>query len=1516
MFKRLRTIVLTVLMVLGLLPVSAVSVHAEEITSVSATTDISSILANGKELQTLTFTKSGSDDIVIESAESGYWLKYRDGEWKEVASGTFTPGSWKYNVPLTVNDLSDDRIAESMTLTVDGTAWEAETGVETDTVEIGGADHQYWYMWFLSPEFTVADTGELTFNAELDWDYIQSTAGQPIIPFNVSSGAAGGTTPYTFSKTSGPDWITVASDGTVSGTPTAADTNPDLVIRVTDNDGNYKEITLIVDYTAEGSSTDKVSYVTGTTSVGTGDLSDIIVFGKTIPTVSITCDPAEGNPTIGDIQWMQYNGLNWNPVGSDPWFYSHSYALQATVRINAPDSETYTFPDDFLLIINDVLWDTVEIVNDPSGCYAIMRSPAIEVLDPRTEVEEIHAQSPVFDNIEDAAHWDPQTGDPVFAAQLSIVDPEAVTISGGSSGWERLTKSKGWSNTTVGTVFEPGRYKYSVQLRIENENAKDYVLARFPKFINNGREWNQEESYGANPEYSYTFFYSHEFVFPIRRVQINGVTPPSEGAIPTTLGITDDVKETIIDSASTLWAVKNDAGEWVLHDGSAFEAGKEYAIQVRLMPDEEYYAEFADPTNVFVNGKPAVVSPDSEGCITVIMPMDFVSVSSDLYVVTANSLNVRAGASADSKRIGGLKYGDVVQAKAVSGKWILIDYEGQDGWINSDYLALTYTKETAISPENVTITAGALNVREAPSTEATRIGGVKADDVVLVTGVTKDSENNEWLVIDYKGQLGFIMAKYTTGVSAEISEDYSDLKIIEMPDDFLDKLSIDFTKISEGNSLRVGEADYMKNSDGTITIGFFPDDAVNLRNLDKDHVTLPEGSAYEVTDVTFNANGSISLKLGPAGGVKYPVWFNGEQITSLNCDDVYHDGGTVKYDPATKTLTLDNPVLKKDIPTSAKALIVIDGIEVTITGKAVFDSHFQNNHGINLDNNGKVIFDGADIVFDDPSMVIAGNDGSSKVTVRNSTVKALGTNYCGVYADYVAVESGTLTAKGTEYGILALKGFEIDGGTVDTTGIHVYGGDLTVNGGTVTGGPLDAGHEYDEVKGNIIINGGTVRADASKNVWGYDFGIRAYGKIEIGPGITAVIAEAKYAILGFNGITIDSGDEIIEPVPSFMTSGPPSYGIWITISRSIMTSDTASKVVIVPKGSLVVEFDAQGHGTEPDPVYVKSGEKVTEPEALSEKGYTFQGWYTDEDCTNKYDFSSPVTEKLTLYAKWLVNVDGFMMYTDGTEADGSYYKVKTTTVKPLFEKGSGEVSIEVGHLCTDSACSDAITSAPEAETTYYFRVYLKDPSSFDTGRQKIMFLSKIKDTIISSAVEAEMKFISMTGNEDGDAAELLFEYTPDVITYTFSKGADATWTKGSTKGVDYTVNRNVHDNKTFERFETISMDGSVVDAANYEASSGSLNATLKPAYLETLSAGTHKVKFTFRDGSAETTLKITAPAPGGGSSDGGTSPNAGGRQALPDTGDHSNLPLWGIICAVSLAALAGLLFIRRRWDTE
>ena len=67
-----------------------------------------------------------------------------------------------------------------------------------------------------------------------------------------------------------------------------------------------------------------------------------------------------------------------------------------------------------------------------------------------------------------------------------------------------------------------------------------------------------------------------------------------------------------------------------------------------------------------------------------------------------------------------------------------------------------------------------------------------------------------------------------------------------------------------------------------------------------------------------------------------------------------------------------------------------------------------------------------------------------------------------------------------------------------------------------------------------------------------------------------------------------------------------------------------------------VSFSA-GEGSKVDFQTTAVNGSVAKPADPMRKGYTFAGWYTDEACTEAYDFSVAVTADMTLYAKWIKN---------------------------------------------------------------------------------------------------------------------------------------------------------------------------------------------------------------------------------------------------------------------------------------
>ncbi|WP_339196147.1 InlB B-repeat-containing protein [Paenibacillus sp. FSL P4-0176] len=67
--------------------------------------------------------------------------------------------------------------------------------------------------------------------------------------------------------------------------------------------------------------------------------------------------------------------------------------------------------------------------------------------------------------------------------------------------------------------------------------------------------------------------------------------------------------------------------------------------------------------------------------------------------------------------------------------------------------------------------------------------------------------------------------------------------------------------------------------------------------------------------------------------------------------------------------------------------------------------------------------------------------------------------------------------------------------------------------------------------------------------------------------------------------------------------------------------------------SRTVDFDSNG-GAAVGSQTVVTGDKAVAPAALKWAGYRFEGWYSDRDLKIAYDFMTPVTSNITLYAKW------------------------------------------------------------------------------------------------------------------------------------------------------------------------------------------------------------------------------------------------------------------------------------------
>lgn len=98
-----------------------------------------------------------------------------------------------------------------------------------------------------------------------------------------------------------------------------------------------------------------------------------------------------------------------------------------------------------------------------------------------------------------------------------------------------------------------------------------------------------------------------------------------------------------------------------------------------------------------------------------------------------------------------------------------------------------------------------------------------------------------------------------------------------------------------------------------------------------------------------------------------------------------------------------------------------------------------------------------------------------------------------------------------------------------------------------------------------------------------------------------------------------------------------TYTVIQTVGNTVGTYVSQLKINIM--GTPEITFESNGGSSVPMQT-VKVGNKVTEPSAPVKDGYTFSGWYKESSLLNRYSFDQPVSQHMTLYAKWTSGSSG------------------------------------------------------------------------------------------------------------------------------------------------------------------------------------------------------------------------------------------------------------------------------------
>ena len=233
-------------------------------------------------------------------------------------------------------------------------------------------------------------------------------------------------------------------------------------------------------------------------------------------------------------------------------------------------------------------------------------------------------------------------------------------------------------------------------------------------------------------------------------------------------------------------------------------------------------------------------------------------------------------------------------------------------------------------------------------------------------------------------------------------------------------------------------------------------------------------------------------------------------------------------------------------------------------------------------------------------------------------------------------------------------------------GVYLSNNSFTMTGGSIVGcvatGDAHLGSSGGGVcaeDGTFIINGGSIvdcTADDSRSEALY-LGDRVNSTISISGGefhgtVTSdgTVSGGEFHDMVTNYGTIEGGafyDEVINrgTIRNGTFDGAVTNVYDGTISGGTFNGELTNHGTIADSAYVTVTFDLKD-GSDAAAQKVVKGQKVAEPNDVAKEGYTL-AWCADEDCTQTYDFDTPVTADVTLYAKWMANRYTITFDTDG-----------------------------------------------------------------------------------------------------------------------------------------------------------------------------------------------------------------------------------------------------------------------------
>jgi len=335
-------------------------------------------------------------------------------------------------------------------------------------------------------------------------------------------------------------------------------------------------------------------------------------------------------------------------------------------------------------------------------------------------------------------------------------------------------------------------------------------------------------------------------------------------------------------------------------------------------------------------------------------------------------------------------------------------------------------------------------------------------------------------------------------------------------------------------------------------------------------------------------------------------------------------------------------------------------------------------------------------------------ESGGKETVRGGIITGGNAGYNDGGGVYVCPGAGLVMRGGSIVGCSAVGEHNTAGGVLVARSASFVMKAGKIAGCTAArgGGVYVADRDGDYALGSFTMNGGTIEWCVAYGSAAYDDGggVNNLGSFTMNGGtIRNCTAAYGYGggISSLRNITI-CGDAFVRDCTAsqdkssamYLNPSNPADRAVIeggTFRGNIYASPYCTGMVAVTGGTFdpgqpngitlhTVTFNSNGGSDVPE--QIRANAAATKPDSRK-AGYTLVGWYTDEACTAAYDFTKPVTDNITLYAKWEAAPRYY--YNSGTTTDTDNADEDKKGSPKTFDPGVGIYAVSVALSLTGTA---------------------------------------------------------------------------------------------------------------------------------------------------------------------------------------------------------------------------------------